>query len=111
MLYYLVKNTLMAVSRQPRVIGDLGTESVLCKVCRVGYFVLTPCIVSPVVPLAGGIVEIAVKLCALCGVYRRAVFLDIACGQSVEADRPSFVFFYSEQGSFSLSSLSNTRRL
>lgn len=37
--------------------------------------------------------EILVEFGALCGVYLRAVLLDIAYGQSVEADRLSFLFF------------------
>ena len=91
-LYHLVKYS----SCQSRIVGDLGPlspDSVLCKVCKVGYFVLTPCTVNPVVPLAGEIVEILVEFGALCGVYLRAVLLDIAYGQSVEADRLSFLFF------------------
>ena len=39
------------------------------------------------------IVEILVEFGALCGVYLRVVLLDIAYGQSVEADRLSFLFF------------------
>ena len=103
MLYKLVKNSLIAVSCQFRITGALGLENVLCKVSKVGYFVLPPCIVSPVVPLAGEIVEIAVELCALFGVDLRAVFLDVTCGQSVEADRPSFVFFTVSREAFRFS--------
>ena len=113
MLYHLVKYSLMAGSCQSRIVGDLGPlspDSVLCKVCKVGYFVLTPCTVNPVVPLAEEIVEILVELCARTGVYLRAVLLDIAGGQSVEAERPSFAFVTVSRAVSSLSSMSSSCR-
>ena len=92
-LYQLVKKLLMAVRS---VLAGSNRWS-RYEESGIQMWVLTPGIVSPIVPLRVDIGKVRIEWTTLGGVDLRAVLFGVCGSHSVVADRPSFAFFTSSR--------------